>query len=980
MKMNAKIKIIFSCLFLMLFMNLPVQASELTESKYTISNKREFLEFAEKCRLDKFSENLVVVLEADIDLSGNEFDGIPIFCGMFEGNHHTISGLNIVGNGSAKGLFRYLTEEALVQNLSVKGKVTPQGSKSVVGGLIGENAGTVLNCSFSGEVDGKDYVGGLIGINMVTGTIENCQTEGEVLGIHFVGGIVGENSGVIRDCTNDTKVNTKAQKSNLEVSDITIESLTNSEATYTITDVGGIAGSSSGVIKNSKNQGTIGYQHIGYNIGGIVGSQVGYVFACENLGEVLGRKEVGGIVGQMEPVANLEFSADTLQILEGQLGRVAVGIQNSSDNMQAQINESTSNVNNQIGKLQNELSNTDSAVTQLLKDIDLSPLDNINQKIEEYEKKEAEKDDQWSEEQIKKLIEENQLSEEEIKKLIEENRLSEEQIKKYIEKNQLSEDLIKILWEGSKTVEEAKEWYELIKQWRNIKLPDEDSVLAAKNSLNKSMSAMNETLNSITQNGQSSLDTLTGEMQEIVNQAKRITSTVAHASDNIGISITDVSDNDTEDNFIAKIESCKNMGAVHADLNGGGIIGAIALENDLDPEGELEISGDTSLNLAGELRAVVLNCENGTQVTVRNQNAGGIAGWVFLGLVKNCVNTGSIEAENADYIGGIAGISTGYIRNNSAKCEISGNTYIGGIVGSGSIVSECRSMVRLKSGNEKIGSIMGNILENFRNEEEPVNNNFYLTIEKDFGGIDGISYSGVAEPLERDEFLKLENLPKEFWKVKVTFKKEDNTFEQVLINHGGALELADIPQVPYKEGYFGFWDGLEETDIGNILFDLSFDAGYTPVKGTIPSKKKGKDDKPILLLQGNFKETQEIALIETDSKPNGEIDEEFLSIFGFTLAEGETATGARYLIGENVKGENLKVFVRSPEVTWYETQAVVDGSYLVFSLKNGENQIAISESHTESSMWGALVVIVAVFIIMIIVIRVKKKKHTRNEN
>ena len=325
MKKNLKWKAIFLCFFLMFFMVLPTQASEIEdisvkENRVVISNKREFLEFSEKCRLDKYSENLIVVLEADIDLTGNEFEGIPIFCGMFEGNHHTISGLNILESGSAKGLFRYLTEDAFIQNLSIKGRVTPQGSKSMIGGLAGKNAGTVLNCSFSGEIDGKDYVGGLIGINEVTGTIENCQVEGNILGIHFVGGIAGENSGVIRECKNLSMVNTQAQKSNLEVSDITIESLTNSEATYTITDVGGIAGSSSGVIKDCHNQGTIGYQHIGYNIGGIAGSQVGYLSNCENQGQVFGRKEVGGIVGQMEPVTNLNF-ADIGKSVRGRCGK-----------------------------------------------------------------------------------------------------------------------------------------------------------------------------------------------------------------------------------------------------------------------------------------------------------------------------------------------------------------------------------------------------------------------------------------------------------------------------------------------------------------------------------------------------------------------------------------------------------------------------------------------------------------------------------
>lgn len=971
MKKNLKWKAMFFCLLLTFVMVLPVQASEIedtsvTENRLVISNKREFLEFAEKCRLDKYSENLIVVLDADIDLTGNEFDGIPIFCGMFEGNHHTISGLNILENGSAKGLFRYLTEDAFIQNLSVKGKVTPQGSKSMIGGLVGKNAGTILNCSFSGEVDGKDYVGGLIGINEVTGTIENCQVEGKILGIHFVGGIAGENSGVIRKCKNLSMVNTQSQKSNLEVSDITIESLTNSEATYTITDVGGIAGSSSGVIKDCHNQGTVGYQHIGYNIGGIAGSQVGYISNCENQGQVFGRKEVGGIVGQMEPVTNLDFDKDTLQILESQLGVASATIDQSSGNIQTQVNQNTANVNNQVEKLQNDLNHTGDAVSELLKETDLSSLDEINKKIEELEKSQGESDTDKKEEEKKTEEEQNA----EILKRLEElqnvdiSSLNVDEINRQLEEYRKGEAL---------SVNEVKEMYEQLKLWETIKLPDSDSVQAAKSSLNESMNSMSETLNSITQSGQDTMNTLTEEMHTIMNQAQRITSIVSHASDNIGINFTDVSDADTEDNLLAKIENCKNMGAVQADLNGGGIIGVIAMENNLDPEGELEITGEVSLNLQGELRAVILNCDNQAKVTIRNQNGGGIAGWVFLGLIKNCMNTGNVDAANADYIGGVVGLSNGYIRNSSVKCEISGNSNVGGIVGSGSIVTDCHSMVQLNSGNEKVGNILGSIQENYRKEADPVKNNFYLFVERDFGGIDGISYSGLAEPLDRNSFLKLENLPQEFWKVKVTFIGEDNSYEQILVNHGSSLEPEDIPEVPVKEGYMGIWEGLETANTQEIFFDISFKASYTPVKGTISSKKT-INEKPVLLLQGNFNATKEVALIEVDSKPEAVKENEMLESFGFLLKETESATGARYYIPQSVKGEDLRVFVKGPDISWHETECMVDGSYLVFSLKHGENQITILENQTAPSLWGGVALIIAVIFVIAIILERKQNK------
>ena len=36
------------------------------------------------------------------------------------------------------------------------------------------------------------------------------------------------------------------------------------------------------------NTGAVGYEHMGYNIGGIVGRQSGYVESCTNSGSILG--------------------------------------------------------------------------------------------------------------------------------------------------------------------------------------------------------------------------------------------------------------------------------------------------------------------------------------------------------------------------------------------------------------------------------------------------------------------------------------------------------------------------------------------------------------------------------------------------------------------------------------------------------------------------------------------------------------------
>ena len=115
-----------------------------------ILRQKQFLDFAENCRLDSYSRNLSVVLLTDIDLTGVDFAGIPIFCGNFDGNGHTVSGLSITQDGSNMGLFRYVDASALIQNLTVSGEIIPDGSRSAVGGIAGHNAGKIQNCFFDG--------------------------------------------------------------------------------------------------------------------------------------------------------------------------------------------------------------------------------------------------------------------------------------------------------------------------------------------------------------------------------------------------------------------------------------------------------------------------------------------------------------------------------------------------------------------------------------------------------------------------------------------------------------------------------------------------------------------------------------------------------------------------------------------------------------------------------------------------------------
>ena len=270
-------------------------------------------ELSKNCTLDSWSQGKTVYLEADIDLTGTDFAPIPTFGGTFEGQGHTISGLSLTGSGNVRGLFRYIQPSGAVRDLSVEGWIDPTDRKNTLGGIAGSNQGLLSNCSFHGTVRGADYIGGLVGTNERTGQIINCTFSGAVTGEHYVGGIAGQNGGSIIRCTNSGSINTTEADAELNLDNLNQEQLNAAENVPVCTDIGGITGFSSGILQSCVNTGAVGYAHVGYNIGGIVGRQSGYLNGCTNSGTTLGRKDVGGIAGQLVPEVRLLYN-------EGQLG------------------------------------------------------------------------------------------------------------------------------------------------------------------------------------------------------------------------------------------------------------------------------------------------------------------------------------------------------------------------------------------------------------------------------------------------------------------------------------------------------------------------------------------------------------------------------------------------------------------------------------------------------------------------------------
>lgn len=264
-----------------------------------------------------------IVLMNDLNLNGHPwtpvgYQVIKPFDGTFLGNNHKISQVSPTLSGKYAALFGVST--GVIEDLVVDGDCTIASSDSAiiyVGGICGNNRGTLRNCRSYAQVSGgillesdnqtNPYVGGLVGIN--EGTLENSQNYGTVTASNcntgskayvHLGGIAGANMGTIRDCEN-----------------IRLLTVTNG-----MVRAGGIAGLSTGttaLVEGCVNLGNlcVSASHLEASAGGIVGRQANgaHVQSSTNKGHVSitlasGTKVYGGGIVALSDSAFVDSSTN----------------------------------------------------------------------------------------------------------------------------------------------------------------------------------------------------------------------------------------------------------------------------------------------------------------------------------------------------------------------------------------------------------------------------------------------------------------------------------------------------------------------------------------------------------------------------------------------------------------------------------------------------------------------------------------------
>ena len=973
----------------------PTETEIVYETIY-IENAEDLLELAENCRLDTWSQDKQVVLQADISLNETDFQPIPTFGGIFEGGGHTISGLSVTSAVTPAGLFSHVQSCGVIQNLNASGTVAPSGDADHMGGIVGENSGAILNCTFTGDVTGADSVGGIAGVNNAAGRIVGCASEGLLIGSDMTGGIAGCNLGYIGACENKASVNTVSTDPSVDIEDINLDFLTDVSKLTTMDtsaaamDTGGIAGYSSGVLENCTNQAVIGYPHIGYNVGGIAGRSCGYIAGCENSGEIYGRKDVGGIAGQLEPYIQQNISESALAQLERQLEEL--------DTLIGQAMEHADGAAGSISRRLNGIAGSMNTAGDAVQDIRTSGT--VSGTVSGGGETSGEGSVTVTPSQVEAGASSGAGG----------------SVSVEVSPGSGSIDVTTGtggeihggLTEGGISGEGQTSGSGAIDAQTQIEV---STNLAGISSVVNSMAGQVSLLSGEISGASAQLQNDVQLIREKINEIKDTVFGMIYNEDDDQL-LVDSSDTDIDVVTLGKAWDCVNSGPVQGDINIGGIAGSMALEYELDPEDDVTISIDASQRRQYELKAIIQRCENTGEIAAKRSYAGGITGRMDLGLITECGSYGDISSENGDYVGGIASST---IRFSFAKCSLSGGKYVGGIVGSGveedregesSTVSACYAIVAITDYAQYAGAISGShagtYLENY-------------FVSDTLTGIGRVSYSGQAEPISYQALLEkfepveetvpeepadpeeteaaaepeetepaasepLIELPEEFEVFTLKFVADGQVLSAQTFPYGASFGSSVLPDIPEKEGYYAYWD---TTDLTNLGFDTTVTAVYEPyITALTVSDTRGAQS--VFFVEGDFAQGDTLAaepmaltpaefdLVENvwdglcksfrDSRLNTAVAEQWhLQIPN----DGRTVHAVRYLAPDG-DPEQIDVYVRM-NGNWVKTDTEVIGSYVTFWVQGGNAELAFVR--TASCWWVWLIAAALVAVLLVLLIR-----------
>lgn len=468
----------------------------------------------------------------------------------------------------------------------------------------------------------------------------------------------------------------------------------------------------------------------------------------------------------------------------------------------------------------------------------------------------------------------------------------------------------------------------------------------------------------------SEIRTIADSIERISAQIKNIGNTVTETMDVVTSDddyIEDISSADSAQNSDGVIAKSVNRGAVHGDINAGGIAGTMNVEYDVDPEYDLDITETTNVRLRSTVSDVVIYCINYGEVNSKKDCAGGIVGLQELGLVYGSEGYGTVKSETGNYAGGIAGNSASAITDSYSLCNVESEDYTGGICGKGYTMQNCISIPAILGDGEAKGSLAG-IIES----DGEVSTNIF--VNDIYGGIDDINYSGKADSASYEAVMAMENIPDGFHRVTLVFKADGNVIDTKNIAYNANLGVSELPSIPDKDGYYAQWPEniASKPILQNTVVEAEYHVWIESVAGDIASQ----NDKPLFIAEGKFYDDNKITLSKCDTDNlSGDIEYSYAwKMRGTDVKDKGTKTCHFYI--KNTSGSSEVWYRDNADSGWVKADAKEHGSYMTAEIPY-EADFAVIHKESSNMIYYICGGAAACIIVLAVIIIKKRKKRNK---
>lgn len=468
----------------------------------------------------------------------------------------------------------------------------------------------------------------------------------------------------------------------------------------------------------------------------------------------------------------------------------------------------------------------------------------------------------------------------------------------------------------------------------------------------------------------SEIRTIADSIERISAQIKNIGNTVTETMDVVTSDddyIEDISSADSAQNSDGVIAKSVNRGAVHGDINAGGIAGTMNVEYDVDPEYDLDITETTNVRLRSTVSDVVIYCINYGEVNSKKDCAGGIVGLQELGLVYGSEGYGTVKSETGNYAGGIAGNSASAITDSYSLCNVESEDYTGGICGKGYTMQNCISIPAILGDGEAKGSLAG-IIES----DGEVSTNIF--VNDIYGGIDDINYSGKADSASYEAVMAMENIPDGFHRVTLVFKADGNVIDTKNIAYNANLGVSELPSIPDKDGFYAQWPEniVSKPILQNTVVEAEYHVWIESVAGDIASQ----NDKPLFIAEGKFYDDNKITLSKCDTDNlSGDIEYSYAwKMRGTDVKDKGTKTCHFYI--KNTSGSSEVWYRDNADSGWVKADAKEHGSYMTAEIPY-EADFAVIHKESSNMIYYICGGATACIIVLAVIIIKKRKKRNK---